>query len=130
MKRTEAGGCARHVDFNMDRQNGEWEYMQFHSGYDFAMLPTDAEGIYELVVAVRPSFLPIHCTTDNPQCGRNEPAVITHTSPRGFATHDLWKEHPTQPGFWKMVGRAGAVTITLDGGKTNNATQGPCFSSV
>ena len=43
---------------------------------------------------------------------------------RGFATRDLWKKKSTKAGFWKMVGRAGAVSVMLDGGKTNNATWG------
>jgi hypothetical protein len=46
--------------------------------------------------------------------------------PVGFAIQDLWKEHPTKPGYWKIIGRTGAeqVTITQDGGKNNNAQLG------
>ena len=49
---SEVARCSIDTNNIADRKNGEWEYMQFHTGYNFVMLPTENKGVLELVVSV------------------------------------------------------------------------------
>ncbi|KIK64025.1 hypothetical protein GYMLUDRAFT_241246 [Collybiopsis luxurians FD-317 M1] len=45
-------------------------------------------------------------------------AYVNMSNPRGYATSDLFVEHPTKPGLWKVVGRIDDVLVHTSGEKT------------
>ncbi|KAA1477658.1 acetyl-CoA synthetase-like protein [Dentipellis sp. KUC8613] len=85
----------------------DWAYMRFaESQYRFHFRPVDAHGTVKELI----------------QPGKGEPCVFNHQSPRGFATNDLWIQHPdpAKKGWWRHMGRMDDVTVLSNGEKTDN----------
>ena len=101
----------------------DWAYWSSNKG---TFRPT-GDGTYEVVVLV--SFILIRFW--RPPCTNRErykqsppelPLPVTNTKvgdQDAYATSDLVAPHPTQPGLWKVVGRADEQIILSNGEKTN-----------
>ncbi|KAF7299983.1 Acetyl-CoA synthetase-like protein [Mycena kentingensis (nom. inval.)] len=83
----------------------DWEYMKLNDMYKFTFKGEEGPGGQQEMIV-----LP----------HENAPCVINHKDPEGFATGDLWAPHPTKPGLWKIIGRAGDTTVLSNGEKTDN----------
>ncbi|KAF7309227.1 Acetyl-CoA synthetase-like protein [Mycena kentingensis (nom. inval.)] len=82
-----------------------WDYMKLNDMYQYAFKGAETPGEpRELIVLA----------------DENIPCVINHHDPEGFATGDLYVQHPEKPALWKIVGRAGDITVLSNGEKTDN----------
>ncbi|KAF8501962.1 hypothetical protein BU17DRAFT_58804 [Hysterangium stoloniferum] len=85
-----------------------WEYIEFREGYNLHFLPLEGDdndsNLRELIVGP----------------ARRIPAVINHEDPLGFATNDIWEQHPKVDYLWKHHSRKGDVTVLSNGEKTDN----------
>ncbi|KAI1789118.1 acetyl-CoA synthetase-like protein [Ganoderma leucocontextum] len=83
----------------------DWAYWSVTASLKAAFRPT-GDGTYEVVI-LSPPELPLPVT--NTKVGDQD----------AYATSDLAAPHPTQPGLWKIVGRADEQIILSNGEKTN-----------
>ncbi|PIL34373.1 hypothetical protein GSI_03148 [Ganoderma sinense ZZ0214-1] len=83
----------------------DWAYWSVTASLKGAFRPT-GDGTYEVVI-LSPPELPLPVT--NTKVGDQD----------AYATSDLVAPHPTQPGLWKIVGRADEQIILSNGEKTN-----------
>ncbi|KAJ6526458.1 hypothetical protein B0H19DRAFT_970583 [Mycena capillaripes] len=95
---TEAGPLSL---LTVSNDPSDWEYMMFDDMYRYFFKPIDGK-LKEMI----PS--------------ENTPCVINHRDPEGFASSDLWEQHPVKPHLWRIVGRADDITVLSNGEKTNN----------
>ncbi|KAF7321108.1 Acetyl-CoA synthetase-like protein [Mycena chlorophos] len=87
----------------MMRLADDWRYMELNDMYDYTFRDVDGEA-KEMIILPK----------------ENSPCVITYHNPEGFATGDLWVQHPTKPNWWRVIGRAGDITVLSNGEKTDN----------
>ncbi|KAF9475758.1 putative aminoadipate reductase [Pholiota conissans] len=85
-----------------DGDEKDWEWMWFSETTNIRWNP-QGDGTYEN------QFL----TSD-----RHQVSVENLENMRGYATSDLWVQHPTKPYFWKIVGRKDDVIVHTSGEKT------------
>ncbi|KAF7297348.1 Acetyl-CoA synthetase-like protein [Mycena indigotica] len=83
--------------------DANWNYMRLNDMYEYYFRGVDGEP-KEMIVLPK----------------ENIPAIINHHQPKGFATGDLWIQHPQDPELWRIVGRAGDITVLSNGEKTDN----------
>ncbi|KAM5540084.1 hypothetical protein V8D89_006224 [Ganoderma adspersum] len=83
----------------------DWAYWSVTASLKGVFRPT-GDGTYEVVI-LSPPELPLPVT--NTKVGDQD----------AYATSDLVAPHPTQPGLWKIVGRADEQIILSNGEKTN-----------
>ncbi|KAI0309336.1 male sterility protein-domain-containing protein [Amylostereum chailletii] len=110
---TEAGSIAMVIPAEA---TGEfWEYFKLSPHLTVELVPQEGmDGIVELVILKGPMFSP----------------NITNTVVGGvsaYATNDLLQAHPTQPGYWRIFGRADDQLALSTGEKTN---PGPLESTI
>ncbi|KAF9477786.1 acetyl-CoA synthetase-like protein [Pholiota conissans] len=97
---TEFGAVSRF--FRKDGDEKDWEWMWFSDTTNIHWDP-QGDGTYEI------QFL-----TSN----KHQVSVENLENMRGYATSDLWAQHPTKPYFWKIVGRKDDVIVHTSGEKT------------
>ncbi|KAF8956600.1 hypothetical protein BDZ97DRAFT_2062868 [Flammula alnicola] len=97
---TEFGAASRF--FRREGDEKDWEYLSFSDRTNLRWDP-QGDGTFES------QFL----TTATHQV-----SVENLTDVRGYASSDLWVQHPTKPYFWKIVGRKDDVIVHTSGEKT------------
>ncbi|KAF8185750.1 acetyl-CoA synthetase-like protein [Pholiota molesta] len=97
---TEFGAIAT-ASLNPEAED-DWEYIEFSEICTPRWVP-QGDGTYELQFLTNP---------------RHSLSVENLPDVRGYGTSDLFKPHPTKPGFWKIVGRVDDVIIHSSGEKT------------
>ncbi|TFY76549.1 hypothetical protein EWM64_g7463, partial [Hericium alpestre] len=88
------------------RDPADWQYYEWSDGFGVQFKAMDDSGLMELLI------LP----------GENTPCTINHTDPVGFATGDMWIQHPdpAKSHLWKHMGRRDDITVLSNGEKTDN----------
>ncbi|KAJ7456929.1 acetyl-CoA synthetase-like protein [Mycena latifolia] len=89
----------------LTKEPPDWQYMELNDMYRYFFKPIGSGG------NAREMILLPH---------ENTPCVMNHRDPEGFATGDLWEQHPTKPHLWRPTGRMGDVTVLSNGEKTDN----------
>ncbi|KAF8192961.1 putative aminoadipate reductase [Pholiota molesta] len=97
---TEFGAVSRF--FRKEGDEKDWEWMWFSDITNIRWDP-QGDGTYEI------QFL----TNE-----RHQVAVENLADTKGYATSDIWVQHPTKPYFWKIVGRKDDVIVHTSGEKT------------
>ncbi|KAJ7457005.1 acetyl-CoA synthetase-like protein [Mycena latifolia] len=100
MRMTETGPLGTLV---LTQESADWEYIELNDMYFFKPV---GSGAREMILLPH----------------ENTPCVINHSDPEGFATSDLWEQHPDpeKSHLWRPAGRIGDVTILSNGEKTDN----------
>ncbi|KAH9946535.1 hypothetical protein B0H21DRAFT_822721 [Amylocystis lapponica] len=80
----------------------DWAWMQFPAQVSVRWVP-QGDGSYELVY--------LTCSTHQPSV-ENLP-----DGEKGYASSDLWEQHPAKPGLWRLVGRTDDVIVLGTGEK-------------
>ncbi|THU97197.1 acetyl-CoA synthetase-like protein [Dendrothele bispora CBS 962.96] len=100
---TECGSVSQHTPKEVDRD--AWDYLRFNKHLNIQFIPS-GDDAFELVMLSNEHFTPrVFNTTIN---GVN-----------GYATADLFIEHPQKKGYWKILGRVDSQIIHSSGEKTN-----------
>ncbi|KAI0942043.1 putative NRPS-like protein biosynthetic cluster [Taiwanofungus camphoratus] len=91
------------VESTKSKTRADWEWMQLPKECSPRWAP-QGDGTYELQL--------LSCPTHQPSI-ENLP-----NGERGYATSDIWEQHPTKPGLWRIVGRTDDVIVLGSGEKT------------
>ena len=105
---TEAGGY-----FLKLRNDAEdWDYVSFnaHAGTQFE---PRLDGLHELVYVRKP------------ECEPMQQIFLLYPDRDRFETNDLWTEHPTRKGLWRIVGRADDYVYLAHGDGLHASTLEP-----
>ncbi|KAJ7255805.1 hypothetical protein B0H12DRAFT_1202107 [Mycena haematopus] len=97
---TEFGQINSAVPYKGDEN--EWEYLRFSDKVNVRWVP-QGDGTFECQL--------LHCAT-------HSPSIENLSDVRGFATSDLFVNHPTKKHLWKVVGRTDDVIIHASGENT------------
>ncbi|KAJ7092499.1 acetyl-CoA synthetase-like protein [Mycena belliarum] len=95
------------ANFVLSKEPADWQYVELNAMYGYFFKPVGSGGNEREMIV-----LPNEIT----------PCVMNHTDPEGFATGDLWQQHPDPKKYhlWKPAGRMGDVTVLSNGEKTDN----------
>ncbi|KAJ6492518.1 hypothetical protein C8R47DRAFT_431590, partial [Mycena vitilis] len=97
---TEFGGISAITPLKGDES--DWNWMRFTDGVTPRWIP-QGDGVFECQLLTSDSY---------------QPSVENLEDVRGYATLDLWVNHPEKTHLWKLVGRLNDVIVHSSGKKT------------
>ncbi|THU84226.1 acetyl-CoA synthetase-like protein [Dendrothele bispora CBS 962.96] len=100
---TECSVVSQYIPKEVDRY--AWDYLRFNKHLNVQFIPS-GDDAFELVMLSNEHFTPRAFNT-------------TINGVNGYATADLFIEHPQKKGYWKILGRVDSQIIHSSGEKTN-----------
>ncbi|KAJ7629663.1 hypothetical protein DFH06DRAFT_1225067 [Mycena polygramma] len=97
---TEFGGISAITPLNGDES--DWNWMRFTDGVTPRWIP-QGEGVFECQLLTSDTY---------------QPSVENLNDVKGYATSDLWVNHPEKTHLWKLIGRINDVIVHSSGKKT------------